>query len=108
MNRKKLLEKLAAIPGGNWNDGMGRNSVRDFLTIPDAIKNDDEIMQALWWAVEHEIETALDAAIETIDPETLNPDESASRCWEDYCNGLITVDMAHIQAMLDEFAQFAQ
>jgi len=104
MNRNELIEKLSAITGGTWVDGMGQNSVTDFVTIPEKLQEDVEIMDAIWWAVEHEIEQTLDAAAECVDADTLGENETASGIvWEKWCNCQIEADFSQIQAIIDRW-----
>ena len=104
MKKAELIEKLEAIPSGTWNDGMGMNDVSDFVDIPEKIESDQDIMDALWWAIENRIENRLDAEGEKIDAETLGDDETWQNVvWENWCNQIIDIDFSDIQKMLNCF-----
>lgn len=104
MTRTEFIEKMNNIPSGNWENGIGQNDVRDFLIIPENLKTDEEIMRIIWWAVEHEIEQTLDAALETIDPGEIGEDETGSGVvWERWCNGKISADFSDIQTAIRDY-----
>jgi len=104
MEKDQLIEKLNAIPGDNWENGMGLNSVNDFVTVPNSIIEDTEIMDALWNAIENRIKSGLVAAGNQVDADTLGKWETwQNRVWENWCNELIDIDFSDIQKMIDEY-----
>ena len=105
MNRTELIEKLESIKyRGSWDDGMGSTQVNEFLHLSDAVKNDVDIMEALYHAINNRNRDGLSTAAEKIDPETLGEDETAEGVvWMQWTNMEIEFDYSDIQAMLNEY-----
>ena len=107
MNKIELLEKLEAITyRGNWDDGMGSTGVSEFITLTDTIKNDEDIMAALWDAVSNRNRSGLESAAEEIDGETLpDGDTPESIVWLQWTNSEIEFDYSDIQAAIDAYRE---
>lgn len=97
MKKNELIEKLRELEEPNtWRDGMGMCGVSDFITIPQNIQTDEEIMNELYWAIEHRNGAKLQRAM---DSGGVTRDE----IWEAWTNGDIEFDYSDIQALIDQY-----
>ena len=104
MNRIELIEKLDAIRGGEWGNGMGMNDVCDFVDVSVNVETDYELMDRLRTAVENRICETLNQSADNVDPDTLGPDETCkNRAWELWCNNDLSANFDDIQQWIDDY-----
>ena len=105
MNKTELIQKLQSIKyRGSWDDGMGSTQVNEFLRLSDAVKNDADIIDSLYHAINNRNRDGLSTAAEKIDPETLGEDETAEGVvWMQWTNMEIEFDYSDIQGMINEY-----
>jgi hypothetical protein len=105
MNKQEFISALEKLhKHTNWDDGMGQCSVNDFVALPPEISNDDEIMDALWRAIENKNGASLEHAENDVDPDTLGEHESSrNRVWEMWTNGDIKFEYNDIQKLINQY-----
>lgn len=105
MNKTELIDKLEGIKyRGSWDDGMGSTKINNFITLPDNVKNDPDIMDALWSAVDARNREQLSSAAEKIDTSTLPEGETPETlAWLQWTNYVIEFDYSDIQELVDAY-----
>jgi hypothetical protein len=105
MKKTELIGKLQGMMRRtSWDDGMGQCCIEDFVNVPESIKNDKDIMDALWYAIENRNGYELEMAGNNVDADSLGEDETwQNRVWEMWTNGNIKFDYNDIQELINHY-----
>ncbi len=106
MTKEQLIEKLDSLRRRTaWEDGMGSCKVSEFITIPEVIKNNEEIMDTLYRTIENINANCLESAAEEINPNSIEEDETPEgRAWEMWTNLEIEFDYSKVQELVNQYA----